>query len=251
MIGILLLAVPVGLLIGTVGVGGVLLPPALVHLQGLDIHAAAGTSSWCFLFTGMVGTVVYARRDAMPWSLVGRLSVGAAPAAIHGAQANGLVDASVVWLLLGTITLGAGTYRLYTRHRAGGDRVQLPTPTAVATGAVVGFGSAMTGTGGPVVLVPVLLVLGITPLTAVAASQVIQLPLVGFAVLGYSTSGSVHYGLGTVLGVIAAAGVLAGGLITARLESRKLQLVAAATLVGVGVFLLALPAFPDTRWTFH
>ncbi|ONI91892.1 hypothetical protein ALI144C_00500 [Actinosynnema sp. ALI-1.44] len=244
MIGVLLLAIPVGLLIGTVGVGGVLLPPALVHLQGLDIHAAAGTSSWCFLFTGVVGTLVYARRHAMPWSLVGRLSLGAAPAATLGALTNGLVPASVVWLLLGAITLGAGAYRLYSRHRSGGDHTQLPTGTAVATGAVVGFGSALTGTGGPVVLVPVLLVLGIAPLTAVAASQVIQLPLVGFAVLGYSTTGSVHYGLGTVLGVLAAVGVFVGGLITSRLESRKLHSIAAVTLVAVGILLLVLPVIP-------
>lgn len=243
MIGVLVLAVPVGVLIGTIGVGGVLLPPALVHLYGLDIHAAAGTSTWSFLFTGVVGTLAYARQKAMPWPLVGRLTVGAAPAATLGALTNGLVPATAVWLLLGTITLVAGAYRL--RDRPGGDRTSLPTGAAVAVGAVVGFGSALTGTGGPVLLVPVLLMLDIAPLPAVAASQVIQLPLVGFAVLGYSAAGFVHYGLGTVLGLLAAAGVVGGALITRRLPQGRLRQVAAVILVAVGLFLFCLPFLPD------
>ncbi len=236
MIGVLLLALPVGLLIGTIGVGGVLLPPALVHLLGFDIHAAAGTSSWCFLFTGVVGTLAHARGRAMPWTLVGGLTLGAAPGAALGALANGLVSATVVWLTLGTITLGAGLHRL--RNRSGGERTRLPTGIAVTTGAVVGFGSALTGTGGPVLLVPVLLVLEVAPLAAVAASQVIQLPLVLFAVLGYSATGSVHFGLGTILGSVAAVGTVAGALIATRLPAQRLRTVAATTLVAVGVFFL-------------
>jgi uncharacterized membrane protein YfcA len=241
MIGVLLLAVPVGLLIGTVGVGGVLLPPALVHLGGLDIHAAAGTSSWCFLFTGVAGTLGYARQQAMPWAFAGRLSLGAAPAAAAGALVNGLVSATVVWLALGAITLGAGGYRLLARHRPGGDRAALPAAASVVTGAVVGFGSALTGTGGPVLLVPILLLLGIAPLTAVAASQLIQLPLVGFAVLGYAASGSIHYELGTVLGVLSVLGVVGGAIVAPRLRSHQLQWVAVTILIVVGLFLITLP----------
>jgi Sulfite exporter TauE/SafE len=48
-------ALLVGVLIGCVGVGGVLLPPALVYLGGLGFHAAAATSTWAFLFCGAAG----------------------------------------------------------------------------------------------------------------------------------------------------------------------------------------------------
>lgn len=235
----LLLALPAGVLIGAIGVGGVLLPPALVYVAGLDIHTAAGTSSWCFLFTGVVGTLTYARARAVPWGLAGRLTVGVAPAAVLGALVNGVVSASVVWLLLGAITLGAGAHRLGTRR--GGERTGLGWSAALTVGALVGFGSAMTGTGGPVLLVPVLLVLGMAPLTAIAASQVIQLPLVGFAVLGYAATGSVDYGLGTRLGVLAAAGVVAGAFAVARLRPHALNRVAAVLLIAVGLCLCTLP----------
>jgi uncharacterized membrane protein YfcA len=92
-----------------------------------------------------------------------------------------------------------------------------------------------------VLLVPVLLVLGMAPLTAIAASQVIQLPLVGFAVLGYATTGSVDYGLGTRLGALAAAGVVGGALIVRRLRPHTLDRVAAILLVAIGLSLFTLP----------
>ena len=234
-----LLALPAGALIGAIGVGGVLLPPALVYLGGLDVHTAAGTSSFCFLFTGVVGTLAYARTRTVPWPLVGRLTLGIAPAAVLGALVNGVVSATVVWLLLGAITLGAGVHRLGTR--AGGQRADLGWTAALTVGAVVGFGSAMTGTGGPVVLVPVLLVLNMAPLRAIAASQVIQLPLVVFAVLGYAATGSVDFGLGTRLGVLAAVGVVGGAFVVSRLRQHLLNRVAAVLLVGIGLALLTLP----------
>ncbi len=40
----LVAALVVGLLIGCVGIGGVLLTPALVYVGGLDFHLAAATS---------------------------------------------------------------------------------------------------------------------------------------------------------------------------------------------------------------
>ena len=41
---LLVAALLVGMLIGCVGIGGVLLPPALVYLGGLGFHLAAATS---------------------------------------------------------------------------------------------------------------------------------------------------------------------------------------------------------------
>lgn len=241
MLGVLLVALPVGVCIGTVGIGGVLLPPALTGLAGLDIHAAAGTSSWCFLFTGLVGTLGYARHQAMPWRFGGLLTLGAAPAAAAGALVNGLVPATALWLVLAVVTAGSGGYNLWARPR---EARELPAPAAVGVGAAVGFGSALTGTGGPVLLVPVLLALGVPALTTIAAGQLIQLPLVGFATLGYAAQGSVHFGLGTALGVLAGAGTFLGTRLARRLRGQHLHRVASAALVGFGGFLFTLPFLP-------
>ena len=47
----------VGLLIGTVGVGGVLMVSFLALFGGLTIHQAAGTSLFTFAFTGLLGKI--------------------------------------------------------------------------------------------------------------------------------------------------------------------------------------------------
>ncbi len=81
-------ALVVGLLIGCVGIGGVLMTPALVYVGGLGFHLAAATSMWAFLFAGAAGTSIYARHGSIDWRLAAWLGVGVVPAAFAGAGAN-------------------------------------------------------------------------------------------------------------------------------------------------------------------
>ncbi|MEV6846378.1 sulfite exporter TauE/SafE family protein [Actinoplanes sp. NPDC051411] len=236
MILLVAVAVVAGLLIGAVGIGGVLLPPALIWLVGLDPHTAAGTASWCFLFTSLVGITAYAKRRALPWRLALLLTAGAAPAAAGGALTNGIAPEWVLHLALAALTLGTGVYNLLPR-RPRADRESLPAVAAVLVGAGVGFGSALTGTGGAVLLVPVLLSLAVGPRTAVAASQLIGLPLVAFACAAFGGNGQIRYGLGTLLGIVSGAAVVAGAAMAGRLPQHRLRQAASATLVGVGILL--------------
>jgi uncharacterized membrane protein YfcA len=237
---LVLLALPTGVLIGAVGIGGVLLPPALIWLGGFDPHVAAGTSSLAFLFTGVTGTTAYARRGAMPWRFAGLLTVGAAPAAAAGALVNDVVPALALQVILALVCAGSGAYNLW--FRGGGARACGKTrPGRAATvliGIAVGFGSALTGTGGPVLLVPVLLALGVDALTTVAAGQLISVPLVAFASLGYASNHAVNVHWGVELGVLAAVGVVAGAALARRAAPSLLHRTASYTLLVVGVFLL-------------
>ena len=61
---LVVLALIVGILIGCVGIGGVLLPPALVYFGGFNLHLAMATRMWSFLFTGGAGTLAYSRRNS-------------------------------------------------------------------------------------------------------------------------------------------------------------------------------------------
>jgi uncharacterized membrane protein YfcA len=239
MVAVLLVALPAGLLIGSVGIGGVLLAPALIWLAGFDPHTAAGTASWCFVFTSIAGTTAYARKRALPWRLALLLTAGAAPAAAGGALTNGIAPAWVLRLALAALTLGSGVYNLLPGRRRPADRESLPALGAVLVGAAVGFGSALTGTGGAVLLVPVLLSLGVTPRTAVAASQLIGLPLVAFACAAYGGNHQIRYGPGTLLGVVSGAAVVAGAALAARLPQQRLRQAASGTLVAVGLLLVA------------
>src|SRR5215210_6983018 len=79
----LVAALVVGLLIGCVGIGGVLLTPALVYVGGLGFHLAAATSMWAFLFAGTAGTLIYSRRGSVDWRLAAWLG-GLRPDGVRG-----------------------------------------------------------------------------------------------------------------------------------------------------------------------
>ena len=235
------LAVVVGVLIGMVGVGGVLLPPGLVALGELTANEATATSTWAFVFTGVVGTVAYAWRGVVPWDMLARLAIGVVPAAFLGALVNARLPGSVVLLGLAALTLFVGVQQL--RPQAVREtRDELGTVALVAVGAFVGFGSALTGTGGPVLLVPVLLTLGVAPLRAVAVSQAVQLPVVVAGSVGYLQTGLVDVRLGTVLGCLAALGVVAGAVVATCIPAEGLRRIVAVACIAAGVLLVVRAA---------
>jgi len=235
------LAVVVGVLIGMVGVGGVLLPPGLVALGDLTANEATATSTWAFVFTGVVGTVAYAWRGVVPWGMLAGLTVGVVPAAFLGALINATLPASVVLLGLAALTLFVGVQQLRPQA-VRGAREGLGAAALVAVGAFVGFGSALTGTGGPVLLVPMLLTLGVAPLRAVAVSQAVQLPVVVAGSVGYLQTDLVDIRLGTVLGCLAALGVAAGAVVATRIPAEGLRRIVAVACLAAGVFLVVRAA---------
>lgn len=237
MLLVLLAALPVGILVGTVGIGGLLLPALLAQVTG-DAHGAAATSSWAFLFTGVVAAVVLARSGTLPRRLALLLAVGAAPGAVLGALVNGTVPEVVLIGLLAAVTLGSGVQNLRPGARPPGTRTDLPAPVAVGVGLAVGFGSALTGTGGPVLLVPVLLALGVALLETIALGLFVQLPIVSFATAGYLAAGDVDVRWGTALGVAAGVGVVIGMAVARRVHPAGLRTFASWVLVLTGLYLV-------------
>ena len=79
---LILIGLLTGTLIGTVGVGGILLTPLLMFFVGTELHIAQATSSFSFLFTGVMGAYFYARKKSIAWDQVGWISLGILPAAM-------------------------------------------------------------------------------------------------------------------------------------------------------------------------
>lgn len=229
-------ALLVGALIGCVGIGGVLLPPALVYLGGLDPHLAAATSVWAFLFTGTAGTISYAGRRSIDWRMAAWLGAGVVPAAVLGARANAALPDGALLILLAVLMVGAGADALL-RPAVRGRTCSFGAPALAAIGVVVGFGSALTGTGGPVLLVPILLFLRVPVLIAVGVSQAIQLPVATFSTVGYVLFGRVDFVLGSALGLVAVAGVAFGSRVAHATPVAVLRRIVAVSLIGAGLLI--------------
>jgi uncharacterized membrane protein YfcA len=243
---VLVAALLVGVLIGCVGIGGVLLPPALVYLGGLGFHLAAATSTWAFLFCGAAGTLSYSGNRGIDWRMATWLGAGVVPTAIAGARANTALPEGLLVALLAALMVLTGADALLrgSADREGARR--LGAPALLAVGAFVGFGSALTGTGGAVLLVPVLLLLRTPVLAAVGAAQAVSLPIVAFSTTGYLLYGSVDFALGTAAGLVGAVGVVVGARIAHVAPAAGLRRVVATVLLCAGLLFAGQAAWGAT-----
>jgi uncharacterized membrane protein YfcA len=228
-----------GTLIGAVGVGGILLTPLLLFFIGTELHIAQATSSFSFLFTGIAGVVIYARRKSIAWDHVLWLSIGIMPAALLGSKVNTILSSTVLTPILAVLIIFSGYNALSKRRMDGLTTQTLNKAILILIGIFVGFGSSLTGTGGPVLLVPLLLLLRFMPLAAVGLSQAIQLPVAVFATIGFALYGQIDFSLGVILGIAQSFGVIFGGVIAHTLPQEKLRIVVAVSLVGVGFMMVA------------
>jgi uncharacterized membrane protein YfcA len=234
---ILVAALVVGSLIGCVGIGGVLMTPALVYVGGLGFHLAAATSMWAFLFAGAAGTSIYSKHGSIDWRLAAWLGAGVVPAAFAGAWANVALPEGVLMALLAALLVVTGADALMRGSVMEQGARRFRAHTLLAIGALVGFGSALTGTSGAVLLVPVLLLLRAPVLASVGAAQAVALPVVVFSTAGYVLYGSVDFFLGTAVGLVAAVGVVVGARIAHVAPAAVLRRVVATALLCAGLLI--------------
>jgi uncharacterized membrane protein YfcA len=235
---LLVLALIVGTLVGCIGIGGVLLPPILTYVGGLDLHLAMATSMWGFLFTGAAGTATYSRRRSVDWRMVSWLGAGIVPATVFGALSNGALPASVLTILLAALIVAAGVNSLTKPPSAERSTHSFSASLLVMIGVTVGFGSALTGTGGPVLLVPILIFMRASVLPTIGASQAIQIPVALFSTLGFILFGRVDFALGTALGVAMIVGVVIGTRFAHAVNAVALRRITAVSLVCVGFLII-------------
>jgi len=232
-------SVLVGALIGGVGIGGVLLVPMLTFVFGLGVHEAIGAAMFSYLFSGMVGAVIYARRRSINWTMALWLFAGATPAAFAGAVLSSVIPARGLEFIIALLVLFAGVNALVTRGDDVRQERNLGGPALIGIGAVTGIGSALSGTGGPLILVPVMIWLKASVLTAVGLSQAIQLPIAALATAANFLYGSVNIIVGGIVAVALMAGAAVGARVAHTVSRTTLRHAVAWVLIAVGIFIIA------------
>lgn len=237
--GLVVVAAVVGALIGAAGVGGVLLPPALIILGGITPHQATAMSLSCMLLAAVISVIWYARRPVQGIaSLTWRLAIGLVPGALAGARLAHHLPATAIEIFLAATALLSGLWILIRR------RISAPvappdhgTATLIAVGFVAGVGSAMTGTSGPVLLVPALMLLGYAARPAIAAGQIAQIAVIPPGVAGSLGQVGIDLPLTAILSVIVALGVVAGMATARRIPESPLKTTVAALLITTAAII--------------
>lgn len=239
--GLAAVAAVVGLLIGTVGVGGVLMVSFLALFAGLSIHQAAATSLFTFLFTGILGTWLYQRRGSIDWRVASPVCAGALVFGYVGAATAARIDARLLAIFIALVIVGAGVYTFVPQHAAArprdgrGWREQL---LLTSVGAASGFGSGLSGAGGPLFSVPFMVILRYVPLTAVATSQVLQIVAATSGSVGNLKHDFIDFRVAAIVTAFELVGVVIGVRVAHVASALALRRLAGALCVLSGGFLL-------------
>ncbi len=238
LLALVILGLGSGLLIGCIGIGGVVLTPALVFLGGIPIQTAIPVALMAYIMPGFVGTAIFAREKSIRWDMIVWLCASAAPGAFVGAWAISIADPKSLEVGIGLVTAVAGIYSLRAHPSAEAAGRTIAVPALLAIGAVTGFASSVSGTGGPLVLVPILISMSLPVLTAIGLSQAIQLPIAIVATFGNYRYGNLDWRLGVVLALALAMGSWQGAKLAHAVPRNLLRRIVSVVLTTIGVFIL-------------
>ncbi|MFO0292704.1 MAG: sulfite exporter TauE/SafE family protein [Rhodospirillales bacterium] len=211
-----------GLLIGLTSVGGVLVLPALVVLLGLSPHEAIPAAMVSFVAPALMGALIVHRRGQIDARGIAALWSGAIPGSLAGAAVLPWVPvALLLWAIAAMLAVSAAR-ALAGPPAAAGDGTRPAAPGMAALGLFVGIVSALTGTGGPVTLMPILSWRGVDPRRAVPLCQMITPPIAIFASLGYAVAIAPDWRLVGLLALSSTAGLALGTRLVKRVATGAL-----------------------------
>jgi uncharacterized membrane protein YfcA len=230
-------AVVIGGLIGSVGIGGVLLVPWLTGVIGLGVRDAVAIAMASYIATGIVAIVQARLADDWKrlwsfWPLV----LATLPGAFLGGLAIAAIPERIALAILALFLIATGAWALL-RNRPGARPGPAGHP-GWPTGIAGGFASALTGTGGPAVLMPILTWRGVPLLAAIALGQIVQLPIAAAATVGNLLAGPFDVGIAALVAAGLTPGVVLGRWTARRLPVLLLARVVAVLLVATGVLLV-------------
>jgi hypothetical protein len=140
---ILFVAFATGLLSGLLGVGGGFIRmPALFYLIGVPVPVAVGTDLFEIVFSGGIGSFLYALDGAVDLAIVAPLLAGSALGARLGAAATSLVDEDDIKVYFGVmLLLGA----IAVAVRKAGGFLEMPVLDTVSLAIILGAALLVSG----------------------------------------------------------------------------------------------------------
>lgn len=195
---IALISLIIGIMVGTTGIGGFLIIPSFVLFLDLPVRQAVGSALGLAAFSGLLGVWMFSRRGTLDWALARPLVISAAVLTVVGGWASAYLSVSLITGLLGLIVgLGSAAAYLRTTGRIvrAWDATGASAPHVVsAIGGVSGLVSGVTGAGGPVVSIPLMVACGFAPLLANGVGTLLQIVAgtAGMLVYGWQGLVSMH-----------------------------------------------------------
>jgi len=234
-----------GIVAGIFGIGGgTIIVPLLVSL-GLTPVQAVGTSTITIFCAASSGTWHNWRTG----NLDGRLILGLGLPAIFCAQlgvwlAQAIPARLLIWGFAGYLVVNA--YIVQLRSRLAKLAPDMPSAESKRglwqewlIGAIAGVLSGLFGVGGGVVLVPLQVILLVSPIKPAIRNSLGAVMIIGIAgCLGHSLSGNVRWLEGLALASLSVLGAQIGTRILVHLRERFVSLALTGYLLALAVYML-------------
>lgn len=241
----ILLNLLVGGCIGLTGIAGFLLPMFYTGFLGMPSSESLALSFAAFLISGILGSVNYYRSGNLELKTAGILSAGSFLGAIVGVKINLLIPEDTMKIILYLVVLLSGISILLRKEKPEkeGKKEEKNKAVYFLLGVVTGAVCAASGAGGPVLVMPLLTLIGFPAHTAVGISlfDSIFIALPSAAGYLYAASGvkEIYYLLPVLL-VAHGIGVFAGSKNAVKINQKLLKQIVAVGSIAIACVKLFL-----------
>ena len=239
-LGVFIFCIVVGVLCGTTGVGGIVLPPAFMYWEGMETHSAMAITLSSFMVPSLFAIATFRKRGWFDWKASLPLAVGGFVGGIPGGSLNAYVPGKWLVCLLACIIIFAGVAAVRPQKEEGGTRHAFwhQRRGLFCIGAFTGFMAGMTGAGGAVLSIPWMVAVGYSPMISMGAAMLMQVGIILTATVGNAMAGHMLWGALFWLTVALVLGFWIGMRIVMYLPVRTLRIIIGVLCVGLGFFLL-------------
>lgn len=239
MLIIILANIIVGGLVGLTGVAGFLLPMLYVSLE-YSVTEALALSFFAFLISGIIGSINYYKYGQLNLPFGIKLGLSSFIGACIGVYFNSIIDEGVIKIFLYMVVLLSGISILLRKDKESNQNIEPKLWQMFLLGVVTAIICALSGAGGPILVMPLLVVLGVNIKSAIAIalfdSIFIAIPsVVGY--LGASYSNSLLEVL-CISGLAHGVGVFLGSKYS--VKANQLLIKRSVAIISIGVALYKL-----------
>lgn len=231
-----------GIGITALGPGGVLPTIGLFALTELSPAEVAGTAIVTHVVTGVLATAAYTRSGQLRNPATRRVALILTSTAVVGTPVGVLINTAVskqvFGVLLGTfVALVAVLVWVRERSQVTASRSHPSAGVVAGLGFAVAVAAGIVGIGGPMLTVPLLIVLGVPVLDSLASAQAQSIIIASVGTLGYLASGAIDWPLAALVGIPQVAGVLLGWKLAHSLPTRNLRYALIVVLFALAPYL--------------
>mgnify|MGYP003370748588 FL=1 len=251
----------IGACIGICGIAGFLLPMLYTGALGYDVDRALAYSFLAFLVSGCIGSFYYHKQGNLDVSMSVKLGAGSLIGAVLGVFLQSFIAKDTVKVILYVVVLFSGVSillrmwkekksaeeTLAAKQAGGGTEIIIKQKKLtdsmvflVALGMITGAICSLSGAGGPVLVMPLLVVFGVSARAAVGVALFDSVFIAVPACAGYLSRIDWKAAFGVLALIVAThgVGVWMGSRVASRVPVRALKLFVGVFSVGLSIYML-------------